>query len=220
MKWKVVPPSISIDGRRWWVRTKTGVWNGGLGPHAPCHFGSSCHPGWPNFPAPMISADDSRRAALPRPDRHHQGNLLCRQPANHEFEHTERRVVRPMHVVDDAEQWPLTRQLGQQRQRRQADEKPVRVRTWHEPERHAERACLWRRQPVDQVQRRHQQLVQHRIAEVGLRFDTCRTQHAHPRCVPRNPVEQGALTYSRLASQDRSSALACRGIDDAFGLCR
>src|SRR5215208_588097 len=24
--------SISIDGRGWWVRTKTGVWNGGLGP--------------------------------------------------------------------------------------------------------------------------------------------------------------------------------------------
>ena len=30
--------------------------NGGFGPQAPCQFGSSCHPGWPNFPAPMISA--------------------------------------------------------------------------------------------------------------------------------------------------------------------
>jgi hypothetical protein len=35
MKWNVVPPSIAIDGRDWWVRTKTGVWKGGLGPHAP-----------------------------------------------------------------------------------------------------------------------------------------------------------------------------------------
>ena len=55
-KWNVVPPSISIDGRVWWVSTKTGVWKGGLGPHAPFQSGSSCHPGWPNFPAPMISA--------------------------------------------------------------------------------------------------------------------------------------------------------------------
>jgi hypothetical protein len=31
----------------------TGVWNGGLGPHAPRQSGSSW---WPNFPAPMISA--------------------------------------------------------------------------------------------------------------------------------------------------------------------
>src|SRR6266498_3146386 len=35
---------------------KDGVWNGGLGPHQPFHSGSSCHPGGPNFPAPMISA--------------------------------------------------------------------------------------------------------------------------------------------------------------------
>ena len=30
---------------RWWVRTKVGVWNGGLGPHQPVHCGSWCHPG-------------------------------------------------------------------------------------------------------------------------------------------------------------------------------
>ena len=55
-KWNVVPPSISIDGRGRWVRTKVGVWNGGLGPHQPFQSGSSCHPGGPNLFAPMISA--------------------------------------------------------------------------------------------------------------------------------------------------------------------
>jgi hypothetical protein len=55
-KWNVVPPSISIDGRGRWVRMKVGVWNGGFGPHHPFQSGSSCHPGGPNFPAPMISA--------------------------------------------------------------------------------------------------------------------------------------------------------------------
>ena len=31
-KGKVVPPSISFEGRRRWVRTKVGVWNGGRAP--------------------------------------------------------------------------------------------------------------------------------------------------------------------------------------------
>lgn len=41
----VVPPSISIGGRGWWVSTNTGVWKGGSGPHQPFHSGSSCQPG-------------------------------------------------------------------------------------------------------------------------------------------------------------------------------
>jgi hypothetical protein len=40
-KWKTVPPSIPMGGRGWWVRTKTGVWNGGFGPHAPRHSWSA-----------------------------------------------------------------------------------------------------------------------------------------------------------------------------------
>src|SRR5690625_6207898 len=31
-KWKVVPPAIAMDGRGWWVRTKTGTPKGGLSP--------------------------------------------------------------------------------------------------------------------------------------------------------------------------------------------
>lgn len=34
-KWKVVSERVN-DGRSWWVRTKTGVWNGGSSPHQPC----------------------------------------------------------------------------------------------------------------------------------------------------------------------------------------
>ena len=35
----VVPPFIRTAGRRWWVRTKTGVRNGGLSPHRPGSLG-------------------------------------------------------------------------------------------------------------------------------------------------------------------------------------
>ena len=55
---KVNVVSESVSGSRsWWVRTKTGMWNGGSSPHHP-RQGSSPHgPGPPpNFPRPMISA--------------------------------------------------------------------------------------------------------------------------------------------------------------------
>ena len=56
-KWNVVPPAIASDGRGWWVSTYTGVWNGGLSPHQPCHASSGHGPCCgPNLPRPMISA--------------------------------------------------------------------------------------------------------------------------------------------------------------------
>ena len=55
---KVNVVSESVSGSRsWWVRTKTGMWNGGF-VAPPSGPGSSPHgPGPPpNFPRPMISA--------------------------------------------------------------------------------------------------------------------------------------------------------------------
>ena len=55
-KWNVVSPRVN-EGRAWWVRTKTGVWNGGSSPHQPCHCSSSHGPRCgPNLLRPMISA--------------------------------------------------------------------------------------------------------------------------------------------------------------------
>ncbi len=55
-KWNVVPPSAN-EGRGWWVRTNTGVWNGGSSPHQPRHSWSRQGPRWgPNLLRPMISA--------------------------------------------------------------------------------------------------------------------------------------------------------------------
>ena len=53
----MVPPFIWTGGRGWWVRTKTGVRNGGASPHQPFHSWSGQGP-WcgPNLPRPMISA--------------------------------------------------------------------------------------------------------------------------------------------------------------------
>jgi len=61
----VVPPFISAEGRGWWVRTKTGVPNGGVSPHHPFHSSSGQGP-WCglNLPRPMISAPTPGPQAL------------------------------------------------------------------------------------------------------------------------------------------------------------
>ena len=43
---------------------KTGVWNGGLGPHAPFHSGSSCHPGVAELPGTHDLGADPRIVLL------------------------------------------------------------------------------------------------------------------------------------------------------------
>ncbi len=56
---KVYVVSERTSGSRsWWVRTKTGLWNGGSSPHQPCHGSSPQGPrvAGPNLPRPMISA--------------------------------------------------------------------------------------------------------------------------------------------------------------------
>ena len=56
VKWNVVSDSEN-DGRRWWVMTNTGVWNGGSSPHQPSHSWSAHGPRCgPNLLRPMISA--------------------------------------------------------------------------------------------------------------------------------------------------------------------
>ena len=56
-KWNVVPPAISIGACAWWVRTNTGWWYGGSGPHQPCHSSSPHSPRiGPNMLRPMIVA--------------------------------------------------------------------------------------------------------------------------------------------------------------------
>ncbi len=52
---KVVPPSISIGSRGWWVSTKTGVWYGGSSPHQPFQLSSHAPPSArpPNMFRPM-----------------------------------------------------------------------------------------------------------------------------------------------------------------------
>ncbi len=51
--------------RSWWVRTKTGMWNGGSSPHQPSNGSSPHGPSWPlNILRPMITAPLPPRCSL------------------------------------------------------------------------------------------------------------------------------------------------------------
>src|SRR6202790_720075 len=72
-KWKVVPPSITIGARAWWVRMKGGAWYGGLSPHQPFQSGPpQSSPAGPNIlrarmkaPKPSIAALAKRSSVPP-----------------------------------------------------------------------------------------------------------------------------------------------------------
>ena len=83
-KWNVVPPCISSQGRRWRVRTKTGVWNTGLSPRQPFHSSPTQGPRCgPDLFRPMISAPMPAprcwQRRRPRPCRHRAGRARRRR---------------------------------------------------------------------------------------------------------------------------------------------
>ncbi len=78
MKWKTVPPSISSDGRAWFVRTKTGGDRAGFRPTSPSRIGRARGPA----PARTCSGRGSRRRYCRTPVRRNprQLSLFARHP--------------------------------------------------------------------------------------------------------------------------------------------
>ena len=72
----------------------------------------------------------------------HQPDRLRPQTARHERQRLRRRAVEPLRIVDDADQRPLLRRVGQQAQDRQADEEAIRGVALAQTERGAERLAL------------------------------------------------------------------------------
>ena len=116
--------------------------------------------------------------------------------------------VEPLRVVDDADERLLLGDLGEQRQRGQPDQEPVRRRAGAQSEHRGERVALRTGQAVEAIQHRRAELMEPAVGQLHLRLD------AHgPRDVPaRDPVgevvQQGALADARLTPQDDDPAPA------------
>ena len=71
------------------------------------------------------------------------------QAPGHEREHLGRGPIKPLDVIDQAEQRLLLRRVGEQAEHGQPDEKSIGLRARAQAERGRERVTLWRRQPPE-----------------------------------------------------------------------
>jgi hypothetical protein len=97
-----------------------------------------------------------------------------------EGQHLSRRVVEPLRVVDEADDRSGRRRVREQRQHREADQEPLRMRAPTQAERGFEGLALRRRQSFAIGQQRRAELVQRRERQLHLCLDAIRAEHEPP----------------------------------------
>ena len=143
--------------------------------------------------------------------REQEHDPLRRQPAGHERECPCRRSVEPLCVIDDAEQRPLLRGLGQEPEHRQPDQERIRL-PGREAEGDAQRVALGLRQVLHELEDRRAQLLQRRERQLHLRLDPRGPHDAELRRRLDRPLEQGGLADAWLPVHDGDAGLpAARG---------
>ena len=101
-----------------------------------------------------------------------EADAVRAQATGDETEHLRRFGIKPVRVIDNAQQRLFFSRSGKQRERRQSDQEPLRRRAWVLAESDPQRAPLRRRQVVQLRQERDQQLVQATELHADLRLDT------------------------------------------------
>ena len=104
--------------------------------------------------------------------REQQRDAVRFQPARYKAHRLEGLTIHPLRIVDDAQQPTILHRVGEQAQRRQADQEPVRWRLVPQAKGRFERGTLGLRQVLSPRQQRAQQSVQARIAELTLGLHT------------------------------------------------
>jgi hypothetical protein len=146
--------------------------------------------------------------AGPRPRGAHDRDRLGEQAAGHEPQDLRRGAIEPLGVVDDTGQRLLLGDLGDQRQRGQPHQEPVRRGAGAAAEHRRQRVALRDGQPAEVVQHRRAELVQAGVGQLHLRFDADGSGDV-PAGDPAGQVaQQRALAHARLAPQDGDPAPA------------
>ena len=143
-----------------------------------------------------------------RPGREDQRDRLGQQTAPDESEHLCRGLIEPLDVVHHAQHRLFLGCLGQQAERGQRDQEPVRAVANVQPERDAEPAPLRLRQCAEPAEQRATQLVQAREGQFHLRFDAGAPDHPESRCLANQVPQQSRFAYPRRAAQHQHRALA------------
>jgi hypothetical protein len=139
----------------------------------------------------------------------HERDPLPQQAASHERERPRRRTIEPLRVVDDAQERPVLRSLGQQAEDRQPDQERIRrgvggVR--NQSERDAKRLVLRLRETVQEVQEGRTQLPNRGERELHLGFDPGRPGDPKLARSPDRVLEQRRLADARFAIRHQHAA--------------
>lgn len=140
--------------------------------------------------------------------RKEQRDAVGVQPAAEERERVERLAVEPLRIVDHADQRPVPRHFGKQRQRGEADQEPIRRWSGNEPEGRPQRVTLPTGKPVEAVHERDEEALERREPEVGLGFDARDPSNAHPGRGLDRVVEQRGLAHAGLTPEDENATAA------------
>jgi hypothetical protein len=114
-----------------------------------------------------ISLRQARDRELPQPGqvvagnarREDQPDRFCAQTARRDRQDQRGRKIKPLLVIDEADERPFVGNLGEQAQDRQPDQKPVCGRPVAHAERGAQRVTLWDREALEPIEHGRAQLV-------------------------------------------------------------
>ena len=143
------------------------------------------------------------------PQREDQGDRFRQQTARDESERLRGSTVQPLRVVDQADQRPFRRRLGQQSEHREADGIAIwrRPRSRAQAKGSAQRVALRARQTRQAVQQGRAQLMQDSKRQFHLGLDTRGPDHQAIGRALLHVVQQDGLADSRLTAQDQHPAV-------------
>jgi len=117
---------------------------------------------------------DEQVIAKAGPNRESEHHAFSQQTASDELEDLPRRLVEPMGIVDDADQRPLFRDVGEERQGREPDEKTIRHAPSGQAKDGRERVALRRWKPLEAMEQWRAKLLEAAVGELYLGFDAAR----------------------------------------------
>ena len=118
--------------------------------------------------------------ADPCPGGAHDRHPLGEEPAGDEPEDLCRGLIKPLSVVDNADERFMVGNLGEKRQRRQPDQETVWGRAVAQPEHRRQRVALGLRQSLEVIKDGRTELMQPVVRQLHLRLDAHGPSETHP----------------------------------------
>jgi hypothetical protein len=125
----------------------------------------------------------------------------------HEAEHLCRRPIEPVGIVDQTEQRQVGGGLGQQAERRHADQEPVGWGAVAQAERGPQRVTLRGRQALEVIEQRDAQLLEACERQLHLRLDPGRADDVEALGAAHHVLQQRGLSRACHAAQQQDPAL-------------